>query len=405
MNFKTISKIVVFIIIFAGASFLSYQAGIYVGEENILRTPPSQVINQNEGKPQTADFAIFWEVWNKVERNFLEKDKINYQKMVEGAVSGMLKTLDDPYTVFFNPEQSKSFNEELSGQYEGVGMVVDIRDSQLTIVSPIKGSPAYKAGLAAGDKILKIGDKETTDLSIEEAVKLIKGPEGTEVKLLVNREKWSQPKEFAIKREVIKIPTLEWELKDGDIALVKFYEFNQILTEEFDKAALEIQKSNAKKLIIDLRNNPGGYLEVAQNLAGWFVKKGEVVAIQDSGSQGEREEYKSGGPAWFEKYPIVVLINRGSASASEILAGALRDQNGTKLVGEKSFGKGSVQEQIDLSNGGSLKVTVSRWLTPKGYSINKTGLEPDIKVDMPEEGIDGSDPQLDKAIEILKGMN
>jgi len=407
MNFKIITKVIVFVVIVAGASFLSYQAGIYVGQENILRTPPLQIINQDTGKPQGADFAIFWEVWNKVSYNFLDKTKIDYSKMVEGAINGMLKTFDDPYTVYFNTEQSKSFDEELSGKYEGVGMVVDIRDNQLTIVSPIKGSPAEKAGLLAGDKVLKVDDKETADLSIDEAVKLIKGPEGSEVKLSIMREKWSQAKDFTMKREVIKIPTLEWEIKgkDNDIAWVKIYEFNQILTEEFTKAALEIQKSKAKKLIIDVRNNPGGYLEVAQNVAGWFIKKGDIVVIQDSGQEQGKKEYKSGGIALFNSYPTVVLINKGSASASEILAGALRDQNNVQLVGEKSFGKGSVQEQLDLSNGGSLKVTVSKWLTPKGYSINKAGLEPDVKVDMPEQGsATTTDPQLDKAIEILSNI-
>lgn len=408
MKIKTILKVIVFLVIVSGVGFFSYQAGILVGEENILKTPPPSVINQDLEAPEKINFSVFWETWRKVEQNFLEKEKIDYQKMVYGAITGMVKTLDDPYTTFFTPQQAKNFEEELSGKYEGVGMVVGIKDNQLTVISPFKGTPADNAGLKAGDKILKVGDTLTQELSIEEAVALIKGPRSTEVKLLIQRKDWQEPKEFVLKRDVITIPTLEWEILEGDIASIKIYQFNQILPSEFEKAALEILREGTKKLIVDLRNNPGGYLEVAQEIAGWFLKKGDVVTWQDMGKDKERKPYKAEGPSAFSQYPTVVLINEGSASASEILAGALRDQRGSKLIGEKSFGKGSVQEQIDLSDSSSLKITVAKWLTPNGHSIDKQGLEPDIKVSSStsteESGVtqeDEEDIPLKKAIEIL----
>jgi carboxyl-terminal processing protease len=397
-------KIIILIIILLGIGFFSYKVGVFVGEENILKTPPPQIINQDLGAPEKINFSIFWEAWRKLERDFLDKEKIDYQKMVYGAIRGMVDSLEDPYTTFFTPQETEEFTQELSGKYEGVGMEVAIKDGQLQVLSPFEGTPAAKAGLRPGDKILKIDETPTADLTIEKAVNLIKGPKGTEVRLLIQRNTWPEPKEIKLKRAEIKIPTLKWELKEGDIALIKIYQFNQILSSEFKKATLEILKSGAKKIILDLRNNPGGYLETAVEIAGWFLPKGKVVVWQDMGEEKERKAYKSKGPATFLDYPLVVLINEGSASGAEILAGALRDQRGVKLVGETSFGKGSVQEQLDLSDGSSLKVTIAKWLTPKGESINKKGLEPDIKVKMPENNQEKGDLQLERAIEILKSL-
>jgi len=403
---KTFLKFILFCLLILGAGWLGYRVGVLVGEENILKTPPAQIVNQ-EGELIEADFSVFWEAWRQLERHFLETEKIDYQKMVYGAAEGMVKSLGDPYTAFFSPKETDEFNEELSGKYEGVGMYVDIRDEQVTIVSPITGTPADKAGLKAGDVIVKVDGAFTADLSIEEAVRLIKGQEGTFVELLIQRQGWTEFKEFKVQRAKIKIPTLEWEVVDNEIALVSMYQFNQILTNEFNKAALGILNSGIKKIILDLRNNPGGYLEVSQNLAGWFLEKGKVVVWQETRDEEEpREAYKSGGPGALKDFGIVVLINQGSASAAEILAGALRDHLGTKLVGEKSFGKGSVQEQINLADGSSLKVTIAKWLTPDGNLIDGEGLAPDIEVEMPpEEELEiGEDPQLEKAIEILKNL-
>ena len=400
-------KRIILILAFLGIVFFSYRFGVYIGERNILKTPPTQVVNEDLGAPEKVDFSIFWEAWREVERNFLERAKINPQEMIYGAISGMIDSLGDPYTNFFKPEEAKEFEEQLSGTYQGVGMIVGIKEEQLTVISPFEGSPAQRAGLKAGDKIIKIENTYTKDISIEEAVKLIKGPRGTKVKLLIQRKTWEQPKEVEIKREVIKIPTLDWEIKDENVAVIKIYQFNQILDSEFKKMAFEILNSKADRIILDLRNNPGGYLDVAQDIAGWFLEKGKVVVWEDKGEGEERKSYESKGPATLASFPMVVLINQGSASGAEILAGALRDQKGIKLIGETSFGKGSVQKPIILSDGSYLKVTVAKWLTPDGISIDKEGLKPDIVVEMPEsqEGEEERDLQMEKAIEIVKTLN
>ncbi len=231
---------------------------------------------------------------------------------------------------------------------------------------------------------------------------LIRGPKGTEVVLTVFREGWEESKEIKIVRDVILVPSLKWEIKDGDIAYIKIYEFSEKASFDFRTAAIEILNSSAKKIILDLRDNPGGYLEVSQDIAGWFLEEGQVVAIEDFGAQEKKNEYKSQGPSKFSEYPMVVLINQGSASASEILAAALRDNRQIKLIGEKSFGKGSVQELEDLTGGSSLKVTVAKWLTPKGETITDKGLDPDIKAEMTDEDYEQEkDPQLDKAMRQL----
>ncbi|MCX6791185.1 MAG: S41 family peptidase [Candidatus Gribaldobacteria bacterium] len=409
--------LVVLLTLVAGSSFLSDGIGLKVGESQISKQSPSQIINADLGMPtgvttslgkiinsrvnstSTVDFSIFWETWNQLEKNYLNKDKIDYQKMVYGAIEGMVNSVGDPYTVFFTPTQAQDFKSELSGEYEGVGLVIGTKDNQLVAISPFKNSQAEVAGLKAGDKILKINDKYTLNLPVEEAARLIRGQSNTEVTLLIERTDWAEPKEFKIKRQVIKIPTLELEIRN-EIAIIKIYQFNEILPKEFEKAANDILKAKAQKIIVDVRNNPGGFLEVAQNVTGWFVTSGQIIVTQERGEKTENIIYKSNGPAVLKNYPTVVLMNEGSASASEILAGALRDQNKSRLIGVKSFGKGSVQEQISLSGEASLKVTVAHWLTPNGDLIDGKGLEPDIKVEAAKEG--NQDLQLDKAIEALK---
>lgn len=428
MKAKNLALVIFLIVFFFLAGIiLGYNTGITIEQEKVVKTPPQQIINAEVNLPDNivtstdeitktvlktdtttstiVDFSLFWEAWNQLEKNYLYKDRINYQKMVYGAIAGMVNSVGDPYTNFFTPTQAKDFKEELSGQYEGIGMVIGNKDGRVVSISPFKGSPADKAGLKAGDHIMKINDTYTTDITIDEAARLIRGKGGTEVTLLIERKGWNEPKEFKIKRQLIKIPTIELEIKEGDIAVIKIYQFNEILPSEFYKAVTS--NPNFKKIVVDLRNNPGGYLEVAQQVAGWFVERGQVVAWQDMGDKANRLAYNSDGPSRFQSYPTVVLINEGSASASEILAGALRDQNGSKLVGVKSFGKGSVQEQINLSSEATLKVTIARWLTPKEISIDEKGLEPDVKVEAATstDNTDGKDLQLEKALEILRGQN
>ena len=371
-----------------------FYAGRLSGQSTCVPLPPAD-----------ADLSLFWETWHALEENFVDKSKIDHQKMVYGAIAGMVASLDDPYTAFFEPTESKKFLEDTSGSFEGVGMEIDIRQNQLQVVSPLENSPAKKAGIMAGDAIIKINDKSTAGITTDEAVDLIRGPKGSEVVLTLYRDDWKETKDFKLIRDVIKVPSLKWEIKDGDIAYIQLYQFTEKATQDFRAAAVDIINSPAKRVVLDLRNNPGGYLTVSQDIAGWFLKKGQLVTRESMGENRGETEYRSNGPSLLEKYPLVVLINQGSASASEILAGSLRDNRQIQLVGEKSFGKGSVQELIPFNNGSSLKVTVAKWLTPKGGQISEVGLTPDVEVKRTLEDIEKeADPQLDKAIEIVKNL-
>jgi len=280
-----------------------------------------------------------------------------------------------------------------------------IKNGQLQVIAPLEGTPAQKAGLRAGDIIVKVDDKTTIDITIDEAINLIRGPKGTEVVLSIYREEWGEMKNIEITRAVIDIPSLKLEIRDDAIAYLKLYHFSQKASYDFTEAAIEILNSNAQRIILDLRDNPGGYLDVAQEIAGWFLEKGELVTVEDFGEGKEKKDYIAEGNAKLAVYPVVVLINEGSASGSEILAGALRDNKEAKLIGQTSYGKGSVQELVKLRGGSSLKITVAKWLTPKGESITDKGLEPDIEVEMTEEDYKAErDPQLDKAVEIIKNL-
>ena len=378
------------------AIFISFGFGFWLGESQVVCPvcPPKEV-----------DFSLFWEAYHKLQEKFVDKEKFDVQKMIYGAISGMVKSLEDPYTIFFPPEEAKRFEEDVKGVFEGVGMEIGIRKGQLQVIAPLEGTPAQRAGLRAGDKIIKIDDKSTVDMTIEEAVNLIRGPKGTEVTLTIFREEWEKVREFKITRAKIEIPSLKWEIKNEDIAYLKLYHFSEKAGSDFEIAAFEILNSPAKKIILDLRNNPGGYLEVAQDIAGWFLEKGQTVVIEDFGQGKEQNKYLSQGPSRLLEYPLVILINEGSASGSEILAGTLRDNRGIILIGEKTFGKGSVQELERLREDSFLKITVAKWLTPKGQSITDVGLEPDRVVEMTEEDYEeGRDPQLDEAIEIIREM-
>jgi len=389
-----------FLLFFFVAFFLSgYFVGLNSKKADFLTNLSDSSEILFNSKP---DLSLFWEVWERLEKRYIDKGKLDPQNLLYGAISGMVKAVGDPHTSFFNPKDTKRFFEDVSGEFEGIGIEISMKKGQLLVVAPLEGTPAQKIGIKAGDKILKIGDTLTSDLTLDEAVNMIRGPKGTEVVLMILREGWDLPREFKIIRDKILVPSLKWELKD-DIAYIKLYHFNQKADADFRKAALEIEKSKASKIILDLRNNPGGFLEVAQNIAGWFLERGKVVAIEDFGN-GEKREFKSPGPSKLINFPLVVLINNGSASASEILAAALRDHRQVKLVGEKSFGKGSVQEMEKFKDDSSLKVTVARWLSPKGTLIDGVGLEPDIKVEFKEEEQETQsekDPQLEKAIELL----
>lgn len=393
---------------FAGGFF-------FFRSKEAIDTNLKQLINLDNGQPQNIDFSLFWKVYNDLSSKYVDKGKVDPQKVLYGAINGLVNSVGDPYTVFFEPVTSKKFQEEITGSFGGVGIEIGKRNNILTVIAPIKDTPAFKAGIKAGDKILKIDGKTTVDLAIEEAVNMIRGKKGTKVILTIQND---TTRDVELVRDAIKIPTIEWSLIDlpvdggnKKIAYMQIYSFNQTVDSEFKKASEEILKSNADSLIIDLRNNPGGLLDSAINLAGWFLDKNQVVVGEVFGD-GTRNEFRSNGNSLLKKYPTVILMNGGSASASEILAGALHDNRNIKIVGEKSFGKGSVQELQNYGDGSSLKVTIAKWLTPAGISISEKGIEADVEIKIKEEdlktegkieiGTPGKDPQLDKAIEIVR---
>lgn len=381
----------------------SFGGGIYVGyRERPAIEKVKGVISQETTKPQEVNFGQFWEVWSLVEAKFVDRAEIDRKKLVNGAIAGMVKALGDPHTVFFPPREAKQFREDVRGNFGGIGAEIGIRKDTLTIIAPIKGSPAERAGLKAGDKIFKINASSTADMTLEEAVNTIRGEVGTTVKLAITHNGSDEIKEVEIKRGTIVIPVLDTEDKGNGIFYIHLLNFNEKSAFEFRKAVRDYLSSGANKIIFDLRGNPGGFLDSAVDIASWFIPAGEVVA-RERFADGSETLYRSSGYRLLENVPIVVLANQGSASASEILAGALRDTRGVKLVGDKTFGKGSVQEVDDLAGGASIKITIAKWLTPKGTSIDEKGLEPDIKVEVKKEDAEaGKDPQLDKATEILK---
>ncbi len=384
--------------------FVAYSVGFYSGESSVPSQYKVSGVTNAEQKISDVDFNIFWDAWRELERKFVDRGQLDRQKMVYGAVEGMVKASGDPYTSFFNPQEAKLLNEDISGNFSGIGAEIGFKKSVLTVITPLKNSPAEKAGILTGDRIVKIDDTLSADLSLEEAVRMIRGKEGTTVILGIFRDGFTEAKFVTITRAIIDVPVVKWE-KRGDVAYIELYSFVGAIDEAFLKAARQIIASGAKKIVLDMRNNPGGYLDSAVEVASYFTAQGDIVVSEDFGNGIKKNEYRSKGYRYFQSMPIVVLVNDGSASASEIVAGALKDNRGATLVGEKTFGKGSVQEVDSLAGDTLLKITVAKWLTPSGKSIQDQGIEPDVKIIMTNEDRDaGKDPQLDKAMEIIKNL-
>ena len=399
---KITGSIILIVAMLGGIFYYGYQSGYQKGVENPKTLIIRGVANLENGKEEGIDFNVFWEAWKVIQDKYVKAGEIENQDLVYGAVSGLIDSLKDPNSVFMPPSDAKKFGEDISGEFSGIGAEIGIKNDQLIIIAPLKGTPADLAGLKPGDKILKVDDKLTQGLSVDEAIKIIRGKKGTEVILTISRESWNEAKEISIIRDIIQIPTLDFEMKEGDIAYFHLYNFYENAPMLFYQSVVKAAFQNPKGVILDLRNNPGGYLEVAVNLAGWFLENGKVVVSEEFRS-GEKQEFKARGNEFLSKIPIVVLINEGSASASEILAGALRDHRDIKLVGKKSFGKGTVQELQELKDGSVIKITVAHWLLPSGHIIEKNGLQPDYEIELTEEDAEKKkDPQLEKAMEILK---
>ena len=393
--------IVIFVIVIAaigGAFYLGYQRGT----ENPKTVLIEGVSSINVGNEEAVDFSLFWEAWQLLKKKYVNNKDLDNQNLLYGAISGIFYSVEDDYTVFMPPSDAQKFVEDISGEFSGIGAEIGLRENQLVIVSPLKGTPADRAGLRPMDKILEVNSESTDGITVDEAVKKIRGAKGTTVVLTILRDDWSEAREVPIVRDTIQVPTLDWEIKDNGIAYIHLYNFYERAPYMFYQMAIDFAQNSPKGIVLDLRNNPGGYLDVAINLAGWFVDNGDVVVTEEFGT-GNVQNYTSYGNGYLKDLPIIVLMNEGSASASEILAGALRDIRGAEIVGQKSFGKGTVQEVEQLSDGSLAKITVAHWRLPDGQLIEKNGLDPDYEVELTEEDfLSERDPQLDKAMELMK---
>lgn len=365
----------------------------------------------NIATQENLNFDLFWKTWNILDEKFVDTSsstanvsiKSNKDRL-HGAVQGMVASLGDPYTMFFTPEEATVFESQIEGNFEGVGMELGIKDGFLTVIAAIKSTPAEKAGIRSGDKILKIDDKITVDYAVEQAVKLIRGKKGTSVKLTIGRE-GRGPFEVIVVRDVINLPTLDTNFdKQTNIFTIKLYSFSAQSSTLFRNALRDFVATGSNKLILDLRGNPGGFLDSAVDMASWFIPAGKTVVREDYGPKRPEVVEKSKGYNIFgNNLRMVVLIDGGSASASEILAGALSEYGIATLVGTKTFGKGSVQEFMKLDDDTALKVTIARWLTPNGVSISAEGLQPKIEVKVTAKDIEkNEDKQMLKAIELLR---
>jgi carboxyl-terminal processing protease len=384
-----------------------YSAGVHKGKNSLSSALPD-LENETEGQPAAVDFSSFWKAWNLINEKYVPasttSERVGDQEKVYGAIEGLASSLGDPYTVFFPPVESEMFASEVRGNFEGVGMEVLAQEGAITVVSPLKDSPASRAGIQAGDKVIQINDETTSGLTTEDAVRLIRGPKGTSVRLTIFRQGTREPFEVSIVRDTINLPVINTQMVGGDVFKIDLYNFSENSPNLFRGALREFIQSGTDKLILDLRGNPGGYLEAAIDMASWFLPSSKVIVIEDFGTKEESKKYRSRGYDVFtDKLKFVILVDKGSASASEILAGALYEHGRATLVGETTFGKGSVQELVDITSDTSLKVTVARWLTPNGVSISEKGIKPEHVVERtPEDVTRGRDPQLEKALEILR---
>lgn len=400
--------IITAIILLAG----SFSGGLLVGVALPTKTASALPLKEIFQLPQiNADtsaaptretlFRPFWQAWDLVHQYFVEQP-VNDQKLMQGAIRGMLASLDDPYSAYMDPEEYKQSTSDLQGEYEGIGAYVDIKGDYLSIIAPMPDSPAEKAGLKTGDIVIKVDGEDMTGIDGNVVLSKILGPAGTQVTLTIFRESEEQPFDVTITRAQIKVAMVETKMLPDNIAYLKLTSFSSDSDKQIHKALEELLAKNPAGLIFDLRYNTGGYLDAAINIISEFVPSGTIM--YEEYSDGARKTFESRGGGIAYDIPMVVLVNEGSASASEITAGALQDLGRGKLVGVKTYGKGLVQNWTELMNDqGAVRITVAHWLTPNGRQINKEGLEPDVKVEITDDDIKAErDPQLDKAVELLK---
>jgi carboxyl-terminal processing protease len=367
---------------------LIFASGYFVGTEKSNDFMPKQFGNA-AGAYDEADLTSFWKAWNLIDDKFIPASStqpISNTDRVYGAISGMVDSLGDPYTVFLQPEANEMFNESIKGNFSGVGMEIGMEEGFLTVIAPLKNTPAELAGVQAGDIILEIDGISTINVSLDDAVDKIRGEVGTVVTITVAREGLTEAKEISITRDVIEIPTMDYELRDDGIYEISMYNFSANAANDFRKALREFVESGSSKILLDLRGNPGGYLEAAVDISSWFLPAGKTIVQEDFGDDNVKYLRSKGYDIFNDNLKMVVLVNKGSASASEIVSGALQEYDIATLIGTQTFGKGSVQELVEINPETSLKVTIARWLTPLGRSISDGGLTPDITIDtLPNE--------------------
>ena len=373
---------IVFVVVFG--------LGIFVGRAIPVGSASSSaasVINKEASGSvaEDVDFEPFWDVWEKVQTKFVRRPADENQ-MVSGAIAGMVASLGDPYSVYFTPEIAKQFQEDLDGTFSGIGAEVGMKNNRIVVVAPLPESPAEAAGLRPGDFVAEINATSTEAMSVEEAVKQIRGPEGTEVKLTIVREGKPQPLKITIIRKKIELKSVTQQILPGNVMFLTISSFNDQTIPQLDQAIQVAQFKKVKGIIVDLRNNPGGFFDSSITVASEWLDPGSVVVAERGKGDGARKEFSATGTHRLLGIPTVVLVNGGSASASEIVAGALQDHGKAKLIGEKTFGKGSVQEYEELPDGSALKLTIALWFTPKDRSINESGIQPDIVVVPKKEG-------------------
>lgn len=403
LNFSKVRTFILFAVLFVGIFTGGYYLGVQGYKAEVNRALHVK-INREVPPGKNVNMDLFWQVWDTLSSKYYDPGKLVPEKMVYGAIGGMVSALGDPYTMFLPPTANKVVDEDLSGSFDGVGIEIGYRAARLAVVAPLAGSPAEKAGVKAGDFIIHIKDVKknidigTDGIDLPTAVADIRGPAGTVVTLTLARQGVATPIVVDLTRATLSVPSvaLSFVGPGKDIADIKVSKFGAETVGEWDKAVSSIlTHPETKGIIIDLRNNPGGYLQAAVDLGSDFVPTGSVVVIQQNGD-GTKQEFKATKLPRLTKYKVVVLINGGSASASEILSGALRDDRQFKLIGEKSFGKGTIQEPIEIPGGSGLHVTTAKWLTPNGTWVHEVGLTPDVVI-VPKD-TDTTDTQLEGAI-------
>ncbi|MFH1509062.1 MAG: S41 family peptidase [bacterium] len=383
--------LVVLVAVFIGGLFIG-RATTTIENGNIKQIFSGRLTD----KAEQVNFDTFWDVWKLIEDRYVDQP-LDYSAMLDGAINGMVYALDDPYTLYMNPDEAKEFQNEIDGKFSGIGAEIGIKNEQLTIIAPLENSPAKKAGLLSGDLIKKINGEDVTSLSLYEAVAKIRGEKGSEVVLTIARKDSFDEKDFTIMRDQIDIKSVTWEMNNNGVVYMELTQFAEKTTGELDLAISQILPQNPKGIILDLRDNSGGLLQVSVEVASEFLEENDIVAIEEYADNTETIS-RSNGSMRLGDLPMVVLINEGSASAAEILAGALADNRDVSLIGKTTFGKGTVQELHTLDNDGALRVSVAKWLTPNRIDINKAGIDPTIEVELSDEDFNSNkDPQLEKA--------